>query len=218
MILKWLGHAAFHITLGDGTRIITDPYEAGFRGIIEYSPIEEVADIVTVSHEHGDHNSVTGLPGNPEVVRGASTHRVHGIEFSGLASYHDKASGNERGPNTIFCFAGDGLRVCHLGDLGHQLSDEQVAELGDVDVLLIPTGGPRATVELEEARELCQKIKPKVIIPMHFKNDKCSFPAHGVDDFIAGKGNAKRVNATEVELTKENLPSTTQILVLDHAL
>lgn len=217
MKIKWLGHASFCISLEDGTKIITDPYEAGFRGIINYSPIGEVADVVTVSHEHGDHNCTAELSGKPEVIRGPGTHRVRGIEFTGIASYHDKANGAERGPNTIFCFEGDGLRVCHLGDLGHQLNEEQVKGLGDVDILLIPTGGPMATMELDEAKELCQKIEPKVIIPMHFKNEKCSFPPHGVDDFIAGVTNAKEVNATEVELTRENLPSTTQILVLDHS-
>ncbi|MBW2060348.1 MAG: MBL fold metallo-hydrolase [Deltaproteobacteria bacterium] len=218
MIIKWLGHASFCISLQNGTKILTDPYEAGFRGIINYSPIKEAADIVTVSHEHGDHNHVAGLPGKPEVVRGAGAQQAGGIEFTGIASYHDKVNGNERGPNTIFCFVGDDLRVCHLGDLGHALSDEQISALGDIDILLIPTGGPAATMELDEARELCQKVRPKVIVPMHFKNDKCSFPPYGVEDFIAGMNNVKMVNAFEVELTKENLPETTQIMVLDHAL
>ncbi|MBW2092644.1 MAG: MBL fold metallo-hydrolase, partial [Deltaproteobacteria bacterium] len=193
-------------------------YEAGFHGIINYAPIEEKADIVTVSHEHGDHNNVSGLPGNPEAVRGIGTQKARGVTFIGIESFHDKAGGKERGPNTIFCFTGDGLRVCHLGDLGHSLSDEQINELGNVDILLIPTGGPMATFELDEAKELCLKVNPRVIIPMHFKNNKCSFPPYGVEDFTKGMANVKRMNAAEVEINKENLPETTEVIVLDHAL
>ena len=102
MIIKWLGHASFLITLEDGIKIITDPYETGFHESFTYSPIKEIADIVTISHEHGDHNAVDKLPGNPEVVRGVGTHQVRGIQFTGIDSYHDKSGGAERGPNTIF--------------------------------------------------------------------------------------------------------------------
>ena len=218
MLIKWLGHASFLITLDTGTKIITDPYEEGFAGIIEYGPIKEEADIVTVSHEHGDHNAVEGLPGSPEVVRGVGTHSVKGIDFVGTASFHDKAEGKERGPNTIFSFEADGLRLCHLGDLGHPLSDDQLGGLGNVDILFIPTGGPMAVFELEEAWELCDKLKPNIIIPMHFKTEKCSFPIYTVDDFIAGRDEARRVKDVQVEITTQNLPAKTEIMVLDYAL
>ncbi len=115
MKIKWLGHASFLITSDSGIKIITDPYETG--GGLSYGEIKESADIVTVSHDHFDHNNVAAVPGNPQVVKG--TAEVKGIEFKGISTYHDEAKGGQRGKNTILCFEVDGIRVCHLGDLGH---------------------------------------------------------------------------------------------------
>ena len=140
MKVKWLGHSSFLITADDGTKIITDPYTPGMMGV-NYESVKDVADIVTVSHEHGDHNAVDKLPGNPQAVRGTGVKAVKGIEFKGTAAFHDPSRGGQRGANTIFCFTVDGVRVCHLGDLGHQLTDAEVAEVGPVDVLLAPVGG-----------------------------------------------------------------------------
>ena len=218
MKVKWLGHACFLITSDTGTRILTDPYEPGFRGIIDYARIDETADIVTTSHQHGDHNHVTGLPGNPAIVEGEGVHNVAGIEFKGVPCYHDKAAGKERGPNTIFCFTINDICLCHMGDLGHPLSQDQVASLGKVDVLMIPTGGPAATLELKEAVELCQTLKPKMVLAMHFKTDKCSFPKYTAEDLMREARNARKVNSNLIEVTRENLPTSTEILIMDHAL
>lgn len=214
MKIKWLGHASFLITSDAGIKIITDPYAPGVFGL-NYGEIKESADIVTVSHEHSDHNNVATVRGKPEVVRG--TAKVKGIEFSGIPSYHDNAGGSQRGKNTIFCFEVDGIRVCHLGDLGHPLSDKQVAEIGKVDILLVPVGGG-PTIDVNVATEVCRKLAPKAIIPMHCKTDKCSFPPYGADDFIQGKEGVTRLNASEAEFKREKLPATTQIMVLEPAL
>ena len=213
MKIKWLGHASFMVTSDSGIRIITDPYEPDER--LKYGEINESADIVTVSHEHGDHSNVSGVRGNPEAVRG--TAKVEGIEFKGIPTYHDDAKGQQRGKNTIFCFEVDGVRVCHLGDLGHPLSDKQAAELGSVDILLIPVGG-FYTIDAKVAGQLCDKLKPKVIIPMHFRNDKCAFPIAGVDEFLQGKEGVSRLDASEVEFKQGELPATTKIVVLKPAL
>jgi len=218
MEIQWLGHAAFFITLENGTRILTDPYEAGFRDLIRYGPIEVVADVVTVSHEHGDHNHVAGLSGSPQVVRGPGVQAAGGLTFEGFASFHDPVEGRERGPNTIFCFEAEGLRVCHLGDLGHALDEESAAALGRVDVLFIPTGGPRATLGLEEARQVCRRLRPVITIPMHFKNEKCSFPAHGVEDFMAGEPGVRRLNRSRVQVSRQTLPPEAETWVFDPAL
>jgi len=215
MKIKWLGHASFLITSDTGTKIITDPYATG--GGIKYGEITESADIVTISHDHSDHNNVAAVRGKPEVVRGTGITKVRGIEFKGIASYHDEAGGSQRGSNTMFCFMVDGMRVCHLGDLGHQLSDKQVAELGSVDILLIPVGG-YYTIDAKVATQVCNQLKPQVIIPMHFKTDKCGFPIAGVDEFLKGKEAVKKLNASEVEFKQGELPSTTQIIVLKPAL
>ena len=213
MKIKYLGHASFMITSDTGIKILTDPYVTG--GILSYGEIEESADIVTVSHNHGDHNNVAAVRGNPEVVRGVT--KIRGIEFKGTPTYHDDAGGKLRGNNTILCFEVDGATVCHLGDLGHQLSDKQIAELGRIDILLIPVGG-FYTIDAKVATEVCNQLKPKVIIPMHYKNDKCGYPIAGVDGFLQGKEGVSRLDASEVEFKPGELPATTQIIVLKSAL
>jgi len=213
MNIKWLGHASFLITSDSGVKIITDPYETGSG--LSYGEITESADIVTVSHGHSDHNNVAAVGGNPKVVRGAA--RVKGIEFESIPCYHDDARGKARGKNTIFCFEVDDMKVCHLGDLGHRLSDTQVTELGGVDILLIPVGG-FYTIDARVAIELCGRIKPRVVIPMHYKTDKCGYPIAGVERFLQGKEEVTRSGVSEVEFKKGELPSSTQIIVLKPAL
>ncbi len=139
MKIEYLAHACFMITSEAGIKIITDPYAVG--GDLNFGEIKESADIVTVSHGHFDHNNVAAVRGNPELVKGAVATDIKGMPFKGIPAYHDEATGKTRGANTIFCFKVDGIRICHLGDLGHQLDDKQVADLGTVDILLIPVGG-----------------------------------------------------------------------------
>ena len=215
MKIKWLGHSSFLITSDSGTKIITDPYVTG--GALGYGEIEESADIVIVSHDHFDHNNIAAVRGNPELVRGAVTTKIKGIEFKGIPSYHDDAGGRQRGKNTIFCFEVDGIGVCHLGDLGHQLSAQQVADLGKVDILLIPVGGS-VTIDAKVATEVCSKLAPRVIIPMHYKTGKCALTIAGVDEFLRGKESVKKLDASEVEFKQGELPAHTQIIVLKSAL
>jgi len=211
MKIKWLGHASFLITSDTGIRVITDPYATG--GGIKYGEITESADIVTVSHGHSDHNNVAAVGGKPEVISKTGITRVKGIEFKGIPSYHDETGGRQRGNNIIFCFGVDGMKVCHLGDLGHQLSDKQVSDLGGVDILLIPVGG-YYTIDAKVATQVCNQLKPKVIIPMHFKTDKCAYPISSVDEFLKGKEGVKKLDASGAEFKREELPDTAQIIVL----
>jgi L-ascorbate metabolism protein UlaG (beta-lactamase superfamily) len=216
MKIKWLGHATFLITSDAGTKIITDPYTTG--GNFNYEEIKEAADIVTVSHDHFDHNNVASVSGNPEVVKGAGLKQVKGIDFKGIPTHHDESGGSQRGSNVIFCFEVDGVKVCHLGDLGHELDDKQVGEIGEVDILLSPVGG-FYTIDAGVATEVCDTLKPEVIIPMHFRNERCSnFPVSGVDDFLSGKSNVERLDTSEVEYKHGELPSTTRVVVLKPAL
>jgi len=216
MKVKWLGHASFLITSDDGTKIITDPYTPG--GPFQYGEIKESADIVTVSHGHFDHNNVASVQGNPQVVQEAAPVEIKGIKFSGLPSYHDDAGGSQRGNNIIFCFEVDGIRLCHLGDLGHQLGEKECADLGSVDIMLVPVGG-NYTIDAKGATEVCGKLAPKVIMPMHYRNERCSdFPVAGVDEFLQGKESVTRLSSSEVEFKKGELPAKTQIIVLQPAL
>ena len=213
MKVKWLGHSAFVITSDTGIRIITDPYAT--EEILSYGDIKESADIVTISHEHHDHNNAAAVRGNPAVVR--KTTEVKGINFRGIPTYHDEAAGKERGNNTIFCFEVDGVKVCHLGDLGHMLNERQAAELGEIDILLTPVGG-FYTIDAATASQICDQLKPRVIIPMHYKNKKCTSPISGVDEFLQGKKNVSRLDTSEVEFKSGKLPADTQIIVLQPAL
>jgi L-ascorbate metabolism protein UlaG (beta-lactamase superfamily) len=213
MKIQWLGHACFLLTSDSGTRIITDPYTPGAFGL-DYAPVAAEADIVTVSHEHADHNDVAGVKGKPQIVRGVGTHEAKGIRFKGVAAYHDPSTGSQRGENTIFCFAVDGVNVCHAGDLGHDLDDRIVAETGPVDVLLVPVGG-NFTIDAAVANRVCDKLKPKLIIPMHFQNDRCpNFPVTSVDDFVTLRSSVKRLDASEVVVRKEELPANVETVVL----
>jgi L-ascorbate metabolism protein UlaG (beta-lactamase superfamily) len=215
MKVKWLGHSCFLITSETGLRIITDPYATG--GGISYSPVNEAADIVTVSHNHRDHNNIAAVRGNPEVITGSGTKTAKGIQFNGIASHHDASKGRERGTNTIFCFTVDGIRLCHLGDLGHELSREEIAQTGNVDVLLIPIGG-FFTIDARVAAKVAAGLKPKVIIPMHYKTPQCDLPITGVEDFLTDKKNVKKLNSSEMEFKAGKLPEVTEIIVLQPAL
>ena len=215
MKIKYLGHSAFVITSDTGVKIITDPYETAPD--LTYGEITESADIVTVSHSHFDHGNAAGVKGNPVVVRSTGRTTAKGIDFMGIASYHDEAKGRMRGNNIIFCFELDGIRVCYLGDLGHLLDDKQVAEISSVDIVFIPVGG-YYTIDAKVATEVCNQLKPKVIIPMHYKTEKGIPNIVGVDEFLRGKANARRLDASQVEFKPGELPATSQIIVLKPAL
>jgi len=213
MKIKWFGQASFLITSEAGLRIITDPYAPSER--IPYREIEESADIVTVSHGHGDHSNVAGVKGNPAVVK--ETKEVKGIKFKAISAFHDASGGGQRGNMTIFCFEVDGIRICHLGDLGHQLDAKQIAEIGKVDILLIPVGG-NFTIDAKTATEVYEKLAAKIVIPMHYKNARCpNFPVAGVEDFISGKSNATRLEVSQAEFKNGVLPTAPQIVVLTPA-
>ncbi|MDI6752901.1 MAG: MBL fold metallo-hydrolase [Thermodesulfobacteriota bacterium] len=218
MKVKWYGHAAFLLTSDQGFKVITDPYEpGGFGGAIAYGRIPDEADVVLVSHDHADHNYVKGLSGKPKVIQGSGTHRFKDLEVRGIASYHDEGQGSQRGENTIFCFTLDGLQVCHLGDLGHIPTEQQVKQIGPVDLLLMPIGGVY-TIDSSQAALTAQKLNPRVIIPMHFKTPRCGLPLAIVEEFTKEKASVKDIGASEFKIEKENLPPTPEIIVLQPAL
>ncbi|HID95395.1 MAG TPA: MBL fold metallo-hydrolase [Candidatus Latescibacteria bacterium] len=218
MNLIWLGHAAFLIVSLSGQRILTDPYQSGaFGGAIGYKAIEDTVDVVTVSHEHLDHNYTKGLPGRPLVVKGPGMHQASGFTFKGVPSYHDEHRGRDRGTNTIFVFEVDSLRICHLGDLGHTLSKEQIDAIGEVDVLLIPVGG-YYTIDADKASQVVKQLSPKLVVPMHFKTKSVRLPIAPVDEFIKGKKDVECLDSSEITITRGALPEQTRIVVLKHRL
>lgn len=215
MKVKWLGHACFLITSDAGLKIITDPFSAG--GGINYPEIQESADVVLSSHEHGDHSNTAAIKGKPQIIKGVGVKEAKGIKFKGIETYHDDAKGAKRGKNTVFVFEIDGIRICHLGDLGHDLSNTEVGEIGKVDVLFIPVGG-FYTCDVQDAKSVCNKLSPKIAIPMHFKTPKLDTGIFGAivscDEFLTGKTNVDRRNSNEIELKAGQLPASTRIIVL----
>ncbi|HOI69254.1 MAG TPA: MBL fold metallo-hydrolase [Methanothrix sp.] len=212
MKISWLGHSCFRIEDGSGRVVVTDPFDEA----VGYPLPKTKADVVTISHDHHDHNNVRTLKGNPAVVRGPGKKAAAGIEFRGIASYHDDQGGKRRGKNTIFSFEMDGIRVCHLGDLGHLLSEEDAAALGEVDVLMIPVGGVY-TLDAGGAKKVVGQIRPKVVIPMHFMTPALTFKVESADRFLSGQ-RVERPGHT-LEVSKETLPKGGEgplIVLLDY--
>lgn len=212
MKIKYIGHSCFLITSSNEVSLIIDPYKPGaYGGAICYGPILDRADIAVLSHEHEDHANVKDLIDQPLSVRADS--RVRGIEFDMVDTFHDDCEGQDRGPNRVICFTMDDLRVCHLGDLGHVLTPEQIAQIGAVDILLVPVGG-RFTIGPAEADQIVEQLQPRIITPMHFKTDKCLFPIEPVDAFLDGKSEVRRSSSSEVVIQKPDLPATRTYLYI----
>lgn len=211
--ITWLGHACFRIAPSSGPVVVTDPFDPG---IGSYPATRPKADVVTVSHEHGDHNAVNRVSGQFKVVRGGRTQTVAGVEFRGIASYHDSVQGQQRGTNTIFVFKLDDITFCHLGDLGHVLTPQQVQAIGRVDVLMIPVGG-YYTIDAKTADRVVQQLSPRVVLPMHYKTKALSpsNPISGIEPFISGKKNVRHVKGDTLVLSSKYLPKETVIYVFD---
>jgi L-ascorbate metabolism protein UlaG (beta-lactamase superfamily) len=216
MKIKWNGHASFTITAASGTVIVTDPYDpSGYGGVLSYDQVTDNADAVLVSHDHADHNYVQGLPGSPKILKGSGD--IGDIKVTGFQTHHDESGGSERGDNTLFIIELDDLKICFAGDLGHSLSPEQIKAIGPIELLMIPVGGTY-TVDADNASEISKALNPSIVIPMHFKTEKCQLPISGVDGFLRKMENVKRLNVSEIEISKDAIPLGGQeVWVLDYA-
>ncbi|MCK5768313.1 MAG: MBL fold metallo-hydrolase [Candidatus Atribacteria bacterium] len=211
MKIKWFGHASFLIENEKGITIVTDPFDE----TLGYKLPRVKANIVTVSHEHFDHNYVRGIKGRPVVFKGSVKRESHKMEFRGISTYHDSVFGAQRGKNTVFKINADGLKLCHLGDLGHTLDADKLNEIGNVDVLFIPVGG-FYTINSDQAKQIIKEIKPGIIIPMHYKTKAIKFSIDPIDIFIKGKKNVKILDTNEYFISKETLPTGSQIIVFQY--
>ena len=164
MDIVYLGHSSFKIKTKTAT-VITDPFDPKMVGL-KYSGVE--GEIVTVSHDHRDHNAVDKVGGVKRVVDGPGEYEISGVSIMGYPSFHDNEKGAKRGKNTIYVYEAEGLRLAHLGDLGHVISEDLVNEMGAIDVLMIPVGG-EFTIGPKEAAEIVGKVDPYFVIPMHYK-------------------------------------------------
>ncbi len=185
MILRYYGHDFFTLTLAEGAVIATDPYS----GLYDYPERAVPADICTISHAHYDHNSVQILQGHPTLIDTAGVHQPKaGIRITGIPSHHDDCAGQKRGPNLIFVIETDGLRLVHLGDLGHPLTPSQISAIGKPDLLFLPVGG-YYTIDAQTALDVMQSLRPTVTIPMHYQTSAClSMPIAPVSAFLSLAG------------------------------
>jgi len=163
MDITYLGHSSFHIK-GKTASVVTDPFDPGKVGI-RYPKVE--ATVVTVSHDHDDHNKVELVENVKKVISGPGEYEIEGISIVGLPTFHDDKKGEERGRNTIYVYELEGLTLLHLGDLGHKLSEDTLNLLGEIDVLMIPVGG-YYTIDAKLASEIVHSIEPRITIPMHY--------------------------------------------------
>jgi L-ascorbate metabolism protein UlaG (beta-lactamase superfamily) len=211
MRIRWYGQSAFLISAE--RTVFVDPFgameglaERGMR--FDYPPIEGVeADLLLVTHEHGDHNAVEVVGGSPQILRStAGTFDSPIGEVIAVASEHDDAAGTMRGPNTIFRFALDGLRLCHFGDFGQaELRVEQERAIGEVDVLFLPVGGG-PTVGGESAAAVVRALRPRLVVPMHYRTEAVNF-LDSPDAFIEALG-AHLERIAEDELGPEQFLGT----------
>jgi L-ascorbate metabolism protein UlaG (beta-lactamase superfamily) len=211
--IKWLGHSCFLISLDDKVKIVTDPFDKS----VGYPMPDVSADICVVSHEHFDHNCVSAVKGNPEVVKGKGEKKVKDVNFKGVGAFHDEKQGSLRGEDTIFLWELGGIKFAHVGDLGTELSQDQINQMGPVEVLFVPTGG-YYTIDAPTADKVISNLNPRVVIPMHYKTPVMgpNFPIAGVDEFLKGKENVVKVGKNSVTFTKDTLPQKTTIYVLEY--
>lgn len=215
MDITYLGHSSFKIK-GKTAVVVTDPFDESVVGL-KYPTIE--ADIVTTSHNHDDHGKISLVKNYKKAFTGPGEYEVMGISFIGIPSFHDDKKGEKKGKNTIFVLEVDGVRICHLGDLGHKLTEGQLKKIGDIDVLLIPVGG-EYTIDSKKAVVVMQQIEASYIVPMHYQTDGLKKETFGklepVENFLKESGMTTE-NLAKLSVKKEMIvddqPAT--IVVLD---
>lgn len=210
MDISWLGHASFRIK-GKTAGVVCDPYDAQIG--LKFPKVE--ADIVTVSHDHYDHNAASLVGGSPFVIQGPGEYEIKGVNIVGVSSFHDNKGGKERGKNTLYNISVDGIGVAHLGDFGQDaLSSEQIETLGNVDILMLPVGGVY-TIDAATAAKIVSSLEPSVIIPMHYFDKDVKVDLEPVDKFLKEMGKEDVAPTKKLTITKDRLPSEPSVVLLE---
>ena len=218
MLIRYLGHSSFKVRGSEGA-VITDPYDNKAVGL--ELPIMS-AEVVTVSHDHDDHNAADRVQGTsdrkePFVIDKPGEYEASGVSVIGVQSFHDDKEGSERGDNIIYVFKLDDIWVCHLGDLGHTLSNSQIKQIGQIDVLMVPVGG-KYTVGPKKALKVIESLSPSLVIPMHYKQKGMNEQFDElvtVDEFLekAALNGVERLD--KISLSKTNLPDEMEVIVME---
>ena len=210
MEITWLGHSCFRIRAKEAT-VVTDPCDKSTG----YSLGRPTADIVTVSIDDPAHNYVSGVAGDPRVIDGPGEFEIAGASLVGVTTYRDKEKGASAGRNVVYVIEVEDLRICHLGSIGHVPTSDQVEEIGNVDILLVPVGGGDS-LDAPPAAETVSLIEPKLVIPMHFKTDIEKAALDPIDRFLKEMGAKTTETHAKIAVTRSSLPEETQILILDY--
>ena len=210
MEITWLGVSCFRLRSRERT-VITDPYSRSSG----YNLGRPTADIVTVSHSHRDHSNVAAVGGDPKVIDGPGEYEIGGVVITGISTFHDAEGGRKRGKNTAYLIELDNVIVCHLGDLGHIPSTDQIEAMGDVDVLLVPVGG-ETTINATQAVEVVNLVEPKIVIPMHYRTQADGANLDPVDRFCREMGVKEWQSQPKLTVTSTTLPEGPHIVVLDY--
>lgn len=210
MDIYWYGQACFKLK-GKSASVIIDPYSEEMLGL--KLPRDLSCDLVLSTHDHLDHNNFKVIPETAIPITGSGEYEVKGIAVTGISVFHDKKNGQERGQNTIFNIELDGLNIVHLGDLGHELTESQIEELGPTDILLIPVGGVY-TIDAKDATRVVSQIEPKIIIPMHYKLPELKIELEPVDNFLKEMGVESVIPIPKLSITKDKLPDEVEVVVL----
>lgn len=210
MIIRYLGHAFFTLTLENGTTIAMDPYGEFYQ----YPQRKVAADIVTMSHHHYDHDGIESITTEYRSVDTAGAHALHGVTITGIPTFHDHHQGAHRGSNLFFVVEAEGLRIGHAGDLGHLPTQEQLNAIGKLDILLLPVGGTY-TVDAQEAAQVWQMIQPKVCIPMHYRTKfNPEMKVTGLEDFLQAAG-SETTTMPLMRATVGDMSERTPLVVLE---
>lgn len=205
--IRWHGHSCFEIKNNSHT-LVTDPHDGRSIGIPEPNA---KGDIILVSHNHYDHNSVkTVEKKNSIIIDEIVKKTISDIKIEGIKSFHDQKKGEKRGENRIYRFVMDDISFCHLGDLGHNLDKKSLEKIGEVDFLFIPVGGT-FTIEVSKAWKIIKSIQPKIAVPMHYKIGGLSIPINGIEGFLEETDYKIFKVGNEIEVKKEDLPDETEI-------
>ena len=210
MEITWLGHSCFKLK-GKQATVITDPFSPSTG----YTLGKLTADIVTVSHPHPGHSYIQGVADDPRILKSPGEYESAGVLTVGVHTYHDNEKGAQRGKNTAFVIDVDDVMICHLGDLGHVLTAEQVAEMEGVDVLLIPVGGV-STIDAVQAAQVVRQLEPKIVIPMHYKTDAIKRDFETAERFLKEMGVKEAIPQPKLAVNKNSLPLTMQVTVLSY--
>ncbi|HTI13187.1 MAG TPA: MBL fold metallo-hydrolase [Dictyobacter sp.] len=215
MEISWLGHSCFQLR-GKNVTVITDPFTPQEDALTQEAATKlgkTNASIVTVSHNHSGHNYVQGLGGNPRVVNGPGEYEISEVLITGVPSFHDDKRGQLRGRNTIYVIHMDDLVICHLGDLGHSLQEDQLEEVADADVLLVPIGGSNSLTPTQAA-EILSQVEPRIAIPMHYPSTSDGETSTALSKFCREMGIETIDPQSKLSVTKNSLPASTQVVIL----